>query len=87
MKKTILLVLVLALCFALPTFAQDEGKKESAPQEMGPPPALDNELMKAFVGEWEGKTEGGMGISEDKVSYKMGMDGQFLMVEIQSKKP
>ncbi len=97
MKKTILLVLVLVLCFALPTFAQDKDKMESKPDaqmadkmesahpEMGPPPALDNELLMSFVGDWEGTSEGPMGISKDKLNYQIGLDGQFLLLQVESK--
>lgn len=97
MKKTILLVLVLALCSALSVFAQDdnkmdakmEGKTEDkmagAHPEMVPPPALDNELMMYFIGDWEGKMEGPMGQTEDKVNYQMGLGGQFLLLQVESK--
>lgn len=93
MKRTLLLVLV--LCFALPAFAQDkdkmegkmedkmEGKMEGAHHEM--PAALDNEFMMYFVGDWEGKMEGPMGTTEDKVNYQMGLDGQFLLLQVESK--
>ena len=86
MKKLLLFVLVLALCFALPVFAQDDNKMESdAGMAMMPPPAIDNAFLKSYVGNWAGKIEGTMGTSEDKLSCQMGLGGQFLMMQVDSK--
>lgn len=48
---------------------------------MGPPPPITDKALTWMVGEWEGSTTGTMGGSKDKMSGRMGLNGQFLMMQ------
>jgi len=54
---------------------------------MAPPPPLDEATLGWMVGEWEGWTESPMGKSEDWMTCKLGLNGQFLVMEYKSKTP
>jgi hypothetical protein len=74
------------ICLALPLFAQEktEMAKEAAPSMM-PPTALEDDLFKWTIGEWEGWGTSPMGKSQDWQKIEMGLDGQFLMTHYTSK--
>ena len=87
MRKLLVVLLGLLVCVAMPLMAQDDKPmaKKDAEMEMGPPPALDNDYMNWMVGQWEGVGESPMGKSEIKMSCQMGLGGQFMMTEYNSK--
>jgi len=86
MKKSLILVMALVLAVAMPLFAQEqEMKKPEGMPEMTPPPPLSNDWMKWSVGEWEGTTMSQMGDVKEKHSVQMGLDGQFMLVDVKSK--
>lgn len=100
MRKILSLVIVLTLVLAIPLLAQEEKPAEAAKAaagekaaEMsdaampGPPPALKNAWLASMVGNWEGTSKGSMGESKDVVSMKMGLDNQFLLMEVNSESP
>jgi len=85
MKRLSLLTLLAVLCFILPVVAQDEMKEEAGMgAEMMPPPALDDEFLSWLVGEWEGTSEGTMGMSKDNYKMSIGLNSQFLLMEVNS---
>ncbi len=75
-------LMVLVLCLAVPLFAQEEEK--SMDQAMKQPPPLEDEFMSWMAGEWEGKTVGPMGEYTENMNCRMGLDGQFFMIEVKS---
>lgn len=96
MKKLFVFSLAVLLCFSLPLLAQEEGqemaKKEMDEKKMEmdmsafePPPPLENDLLKSMAGTWKGWSEGPMGKSEDWMKAEMGLNDQFLMMEVKSK--
>jgi len=98
MKKLFVFSLALLLCFSVSLLAQEEGqemakemdekkmdKKEMDMSEFQPPPPVDNEFLKSMAGTWKGTSENPMGKSEDWMKAEMGLDGQFLMIEVKSK--
>lgn len=88
MRKALPLTLLLVLCIAIPLFASGDAGDEKAAGEgmpMAPPPALDPSTFGWLVGEWQGWTESPMGKSEDWMSCRMDLGGQFLIMEYKSK--
>lgn len=82
MRSTVLLLLALIACFALPLVAQE---KDAAQEAMMPPKALEDDLFKWMVGEWEGWGASPMGKSQDWQKIEMGLDDQFVMIHYTSK--
>ncbi len=75
MKKIILIPIILtASLTAFMTLSL-------AAQSPTPPKPIDNELYKWFVGEWEGWYDGLMGKTKEVMRCKMGLNGQFLLLE------
>jgi hypothetical protein len=70
MKKLTVLFLLLTVCVVN--------------AQMGPPPALDNALLKSLVGEWKGTSKSEMGDSQITETYELGLEGQFLLLNYQS---
>jgi hypothetical protein len=84
MKKIILLLLALSICFAIPVMAQEEKKAEGEQAQMAPPPPLNDEFINWMVGEWEGWTESPMGKSTDWQKNFLSLDGQFMLIDYKS---
>jgi hypothetical protein len=85
MRKALPITLLLALCLAIPLMAGDE--KAAGEMPMAPPAPLDESVFGWMVGEWEGWSESPMGKSEDWMTCRMGLGGQFLIMEYKSKTP
>lgn len=95
MKRGSIVLLVLMLCITMPLLAQEKAaekgeetadKKEMTEHaEMAPPPALDDDLCKWLVGEWEGWSEGPKGKHSEWEKIEMGLNGQVLLREAVSK--
>jgi hypothetical protein len=82
MKRLALLLFFVVACLALPLFAQDT--KEAAPA-MAPPKALEDDLMKWMVGEWEGWDNSPMGKSQVWQKNELSLDNQFVVTHYTSK--
>lgn len=50
-------------------------------------PALDNEYLKSFVGEWKGITKSAMRETQDVIQFQMGLDSQFLLFTVEQTSP
>lgn len=93
MKKSLIFVLVLTVCFVVPLLAQEKemGKKEMTEKmakeqmSMTPPAPLDNEWFNWLQGEWQGWSESPMGKTDDHMTVKMGLNDQFLMMKYTGK--
>ena len=78
MRRFTVLLLAVAVCIALPLFAQE--KKDMAPSAMPPmPKPLNDDLLSWMVGEWEGTTTMSEGKSQDWQKVEWGLDNQFIM--------
>lgn len=87
MRKLLIVILAVTVCFALPLMAQEKemGKKEMDKKEMSEdmgqmqmPQPLNDEFMSWLVGEWEGTSESEHGQAKEWEKIEMGLDGQFL---------
>ncbi len=88
MRKLFVVLLALMVCIAMPLMAQDKEMDHKDMAAMHAPPApLNDEYLSWLVGEWKGTTEGMMGKSEDTITCKMGLGGQFLMMSYKGKTP
>ncbi len=74
MKKIVLITIVLVSFLVAPLAAQ-------APT---PPKPLDVPFMKWMIGEWEGSMDGPRGKTQDSMAFRMGLNGQFMMMEAES---
>lgn len=93
MKKSLVFILVLTVCFVIPLMAQEKAtdKKELSEEmakgemSMTPPEPLNNEWFNWLEGEWQGWSESPMGKSEDHMKVEMGLNDQFLIMKYTGK--
>lgn len=81
MRKMLILVVGLLVCFSVPMFAQEDKEKMAEHEEhmMPPPPLSENETCQWLVGEWQGWTEHAEGKSEDWEKIELGLSDQMLI--------
>jgi hypothetical protein len=78
MKKYVNFIYFFLICFNSLSLAQEETQK------FAPPPPLKDEFIKWMVGEWRGITESPMGAANDWMECKLGLGGQFLLINQKS---
>jgi hypothetical protein len=90
MKKTLIVLLALMVFMAVPLMAQEKemAKEEMAKEEpaMKAPEPLNDDWSQWLVGEWQGWSESAEGKSKEWQKIELGLDGQFLLIQLKSEK-
>jgi hypothetical protein len=74
-----ILLLAVALCFALPLLSQEKDAAKEAKQAMFLPKPLDDDWNRWIVGQWEGAGDSDPGKGKGLVKFELGLNGQFLI--------